>query len=62
MYNFIKKESVMDRKNILEYKIEKLRKLMYDIIDKEGNLLSQNVIEVSKKLDKLLNEYESKVL
>lgn len=62
MYNFIKKESVMDRKNILEYKIEKLRKLMYDIIDKEGNLLSQNVIEVSKKLDKLLNEYDSKVL
>lgn len=62
MYNFIKKESVMDRKNILEYKIEKLRKLMYDIIDREGNLLSQNVIEVSKKLDKLLNEYESKVL
>ena len=52
----------MDRKNILEYKIEKLRKLMYDIIDREGNLLSQNVIEVSKKLDKLLNEYESKVL
>lgn len=52
----------MDRKKILEYKIEKLRKLMYDIIDKEGNLLSQNVIEVSKKLDKLLNEYESKVL
>lgn len=62
MYNFIKKESVMDRKNILEYKIEKLRKLMYDIIDREGNLLSQNVIEVSKKLDKLLNEYDSKVL
>ena len=52
----------MDRKNILEYKIEKLRKLMYDIIDREGNLLSQNVIEVSKKLDKLLNEYKSKVL
>lgn len=62
MYNFIKKESVMDRKNILEYKIEKLRKLMYDIIDREGNLLSQNVIEVSKKLDELLNEYDSKVL
>lgn len=62
MYNFIKKENVMDRKNILEYKIEKLRKLMYDIIDREGNLLSQNVIEVSKKLDELLNEYDSKVL
>ena len=52
----------MDKKKNLEYKIEELRELMYDIIDREGSLLSQNVIEVSKKLDELLNEYDSKVL
>lgn len=50
----------MDRTKIIEYKIEELRKLMYDIIDREGSLLSPNVIEVSKKLDKLLNQYNAK--
>ena len=47
---------MQDVNAILE-KIEKLRKEMNDLIMEKGDLLDQEVIIVSQKLDSVLNEY-----
>jgi len=42
--------------------IQKLRKYMYELIEEKGELLDTEVIEVSKKIDKMLNEYEKLIV
>lgn len=51
----------MNREIRMNARIEELRKLMHDMIDREGNLLHSKVIEVSQELDKYLNEYNKTV-
>ncbi|MDF2548010.1 aspartyl-phosphate phosphatase Spo0E family protein [Anaerosolibacter sp.] len=41
----------------LAVSIERLRKVMHRRIQRQGDLLSPQVIDISQKLDKLLNEY-----
>lgn len=52
----------MKREAQLRIKIEKLRNLMHDLINKEENLLHSRVLEVSQKLDKTLNEYNNIII
>ena len=42
-----------------ESKILKIKQQLYDLIIKKSSLLDSEVIEVSQKLDKVLNEYSN---
>jgi hypothetical protein len=41
----------------IEVRIYEMRQALYKVIDSKNNLLDNEVISVSKKLDELLNEY-----
>ncbi len=42
-----------------EAEILKMKQQLYDLIIKKSSLLDSEVIEVSQKLDKVLNEYSN---
>jgi hypothetical protein len=46
----------------LEASIERLRKEMHGRIRRQDNLLSPEIIDISQRLDKLLNEYEKEAV
>lgn len=46
----------LEEMNILIYEI---RQVLYTIIDKKHNLLDDEVIAISQKLDNILNEYNN---
>ena len=41
----------------IEARIYEMRQALYEVIDRKNNLLDGEVINASKKLDELLNEY-----
>ncbi|WP_297429256.1 aspartyl-phosphate phosphatase Spo0E family protein [Clostridium sp.] len=41
----------------LEIKIYKTRQVLHETIDRKGDLLDVEVINISQKLDSILNEY-----
>lgn len=42
-------------------KIEEVRTLMYDLMSEKQKLTDKELVELSQKLDKLLNEYDELV-
>lgn len=44
--------------NFIQREIERLRKDLHKVIVKEKNLSSPKVVELSQKLDRILNSYE----
>ncbi|MBU5590900.1 aspartyl-phosphate phosphatase Spo0E family protein [Clostridium sp. MSJ-4] len=47
----------MSKEELLLEKIEEVRDLMNQLIREKQELLDQNVIQLSQRLDNLLNEY-----
>lgn len=46
--------------NILYYQINLLKSELYDSIESENNLINNKTYSISKKLDKLIVEYQMK--
>ena len=51
------RRDTMSKEELLLEKIEEVRDLMNQLIREKQELLDQNVIQLSQRLDNLLNEY-----
>ena len=52
----------MSKQIKLMVKIERLRSLLHELILEKGNLLHEKIIKVSQELDKVLNEFNKRVV
>lgn len=55
------RREIMLKTQLILKKIEEVRTLMYDLMSEKQKLTDKELVELSQKLDKLLNEYDELV-